>query len=180
MKLRTKMKGMGLLVSDEKIFKTFAYVKKWPFYKKGRQPKVIIFFKLYWANVSNATYQGPRPLTLWFQKEDFQSFLPYMGLAAIMIMWPRCVVQTFVPPAHEAGSIWNLALTDPVISEEKTFEECGLRTDGGACLYYKLTYEPKGSGELIMGVYFVHFLFNSWLGPVIWWMRTGLEDSATI
>ena len=22
------------------------------------------------------------------------------------------------------------------------------RTDNGACLYYKLTYEPKGSGEL--------------------------------
>ena len=29
------------------------------------------------------------------------------------------------------------------------FEECGRRTDdNGACLYYKLTYELKGSGEL--------------------------------
>ena len=39
------------------------------------------------------------------------------------------------------------------VSEEKTFEECGRRTttDGwtdGVCLYFKLTYEPKGSGEL--------------------------------
>ena len=26
------------------------------------------------------------------------------------------------------------------------------RTDNGACLYYKLTYEPKGSGELKSGM----------------------------
>ena len=43
------------------------------------------------------------------------------------------------------------------------FKECGRRTtdddddddddgrtDNGACIYYKLTYEPKGSGELII------------------------------
>ena len=42
----------------------------------------------------------------------------------------------------------------PVVSEEKMFENVdnGRRTDDGrttdAWLYYKLTYEPKGSGEL--------------------------------
>ena len=41
-----------------------------------------------------------------------------------------------------------MALTGPVVSEEKMFEECGIQTDNGACLYYKLTYEPKGSSEL--------------------------------
>ena len=30
----------------------------------------------------------------------------------------------------------------------KSVEEGRWRTDNGACLYYKLTYEPKGSGEL--------------------------------
>ena len=40
---------------------------------------------------------------------------------------------------------WNLALTGPVVSEEKMFEECGRRTDdgrtdGGDCLYYKLNW----------------------------------------
>ena len=70
-----------------------------------------------------------------------------MGRVAILIMWPRCGKQTFVPPAHE-GSIWNLALIGPVVSEEKTFDECGQQTDGGACLYYYFTHEPKGSGEL--------------------------------
>ena len=29
----------------------------------------------------------------------------------------------------------------------------GGTTDGGACLYYKLTTEPKGSGELKMTVF---------------------------
>ena len=40
-----------------------------------------------------------------------------------------------------------------MISAQKAFEECGRQTDGGwmdggACLYFKLTYEPKGSVEL--------------------------------
>ena len=42
-----------------------------------------------------------------------------------------------------------------VVSEQMMFEEFG-RTDGrqttdeGAWLYYKLTFEPKGSGELLI------------------------------
>ena len=30
----------------------------------------------------------------------------------------------------------------------KSVDDGRRRTDNGACLYYKLTYEPKGSGEL--------------------------------
>ena len=39
-----------------------------------------------------------------------------------------------------------------MVSEKKAFEECEKTdrlTDEGAYLYYKLTYEAKGSGELI-------------------------------
>ena len=32
--------------------------------------------------------------------------------------------------------------------------------DGRACLYYKLTYEPKGSGELNLAVRRMHMLKN--------------------
>ena len=72
-----------------------------------------------------------------------------MGVAAILVMWPRPHKQTFVPPSHR-GSIWNLALIGPVILEKKIFENGGRTTDGGPWLYYKLTNEPKGSGELKM------------------------------
>ena len=73
-----------------------------------------------------------------------------MSMAAIFVILSRPFEQTFVPPAHR-GSIWNLASTGPVVSEEKMFEECGRRTttDDRACLYYKLTHEPKDSDELI-------------------------------
>ena len=75
-----------------------------------------------------------------------------MGMVAILVMWPKHPDQNFVPPPH-GGSIWNLDLIGPAVSEEKMFEECGRRTDDrltddGACLYYKLTNEPKSSGEL--------------------------------
>ena len=100
----------------------------------------------------NATYQATRSLALWFwRRKFFEGFLPYMDVATILVMWPRPREQTFVPPSHW-GSIWNLALIGPAVLE-KTFENGGLRTTmHGPWLYYKLTNEPKGSGELKMNL----------------------------
>ena len=30
-------------------------------------------------------------------EEDFEGFLPYMGVAAILVMCPRCREKTFIP-----------------------------------------------------------------------------------
>ena len=73
-----------------------------------------------------------------------------MGIAAIQVTWPEWLEQTFFP-SSQCGPTWNLA--DPVVSEKKMFENGGRQrsADGQmteACLYYKLTHEPKGSGEL--------------------------------
>ena len=71
-----------------------------------------------------------------------------MGVAASLVMRPRPREQTFVSPAHW-GSIWNLALIGQAVLEKKVFENGGRRTvDDGPWLYYRLTNEPKGSGEL--------------------------------
>ena len=65
--------------------------------------------------------------------------------------------QTFVP-LSQGGSIGNLASIGPMVSEEKMFENVDIHTyihtyihtrTTQAYLCYKLTYEPKGSGELI-------------------------------
>ena len=87
------------------------------------------------------------PLAL--EKKIFEGFLPYMGVAAILVMWPRPREHTVVPPSHW-GSIWNLALICPAVLR-KTFWRWwtdGQWMDDGPWLYYKLTIEPKGSGEL--------------------------------
>ena len=72
-----------------------------------------------------------------------------MGLAAMMVMWPRPFEQLFFPKGP-GGCIWNLVAIGPVVSEEKLFEivdgrrttdrrtDDGRTTDDGACLYYKL------------------------------------------
>ena len=60
-------------------------------------------------------------------EEDFRRVLPYMGVVAILVMWPRPREQTFVPPSHW-GSIWNLALISPVVLE-KIFENGGQTRD---------------------------------------------------
>ena len=51
-----------------------------------------------------------------------------MGVAAILVKWPRHGEQTFIPPAY-GDFIWNLALIGPVVSEEKTSEGCGRQTN---------------------------------------------------
>ena len=58
------MKVLGLLVSDKKIFKSFAYEKKWPSRRKVKVNPGLSFvlFKLYWAHVPNAAYQATGPL----------------------------------------------------------------------------------------------------------------------
>ena len=42
-------------------------------------------------------------------------------MASILVMWSGSFEQTFVSPS-QGGPKWNLALTGPVVSEEKKFE----------------------------------------------------------
>ena len=77
-----------------------------------------------------------------------------MGVVAILVTCLRPREQTFVPPSHW-GSTWNFALIGQAVLEKKIFEnggrrmtDTGRRTDDGPWLYYKLTNDPKGSGEL--------------------------------
>ena len=60
------------------------------------------------------------------EEKIFEGFLPYMGMAAILVMWPKPHMQTFVPPSHGA-STWNLTSIGPVVPEEKTFENVNTR-----------------------------------------------------
>ena len=116
----------------------------WPCRKIGQgQPRVII-----WANLVvpehpmlHTMFQSHRPFGP--RKEDFLRFLPYMGMVAILVMWPGPFEQTFVPPAHRS-SIWNLTLIVPVVSEEKMFKQCGRwRRKTEAYLSYKLISKPS-------------------------------------
>ena len=88
--------------------------------------------------------QGNRPFGC--REEDFLRFKPYMGMAAILVMWPGPFEQTFIPLSHRS-SLWNLTLIGPVNSEEKMFKECGRRTTE-AYLSYKFTKWAFGACEL--------------------------------
>ena len=74
----------------------------------------------------------------------YRRFLSYMGMVAILVMWPGPFEQTFIPgpfeqtfiPSSHGGSIWNLTLIGPVVSEEMF--KCGRPHKH---LSYKLTNE---------------------------------------
>ena len=99
----------------------------WPCRKIGQgQSRVII-----WANVvvlehpmMHTKIQRHRPFGS--GEEDVFRFLPHMGMAANLVMWPGPFEQTFVPQSHRS-SIRNLTFTGPVVSE-KMFKEWGQRT----------------------------------------------------
>ena len=112
-------------------------------YNRSRSTRVII-----WANlvvlehpIMHTKFQGHQ---LFGSRKDFLRFLPYMGMAAIMVMWPGPFEQTLVPPSHRS-SIWNL--TGPVVSAEKMFKECGRWRTIEAYLSYKLTQWAFSSCE---------------------------------
>ena len=111
------------------------------------QPRVIIWTTLVVLpyTMLHTKFQGHR--SSGSGEEDFLRFLPYMGMAAMLVMWPRPFEQLFFPKGP-GGCIWNLVAIGPVVSEEKSFEIVDGRrkdrrtdrrtTDDGAFPSYKL------------------------------------------
>ena len=94
----------------------------WPCRKIGQgQSRVIIWTNLIALEhpMLHTNVQSHWPFCS--REEGFLRFLPYMGMVAILVMWPGPVKQTFVP-LSQGGSIWNLASIGPVVSEEKMLE----------------------------------------------------------
>ena len=86
------------------------------------------------------------PLVL--EKKIFEGFLPYMGMAAILVMWPRPHEQLSFPhPIKAPYEIW-LRLAQRFWRRRSLKMVDRQRTDDRPWLYYKLTNEHKDSGEL--------------------------------
>ena len=83
-----------------------------------------------------------------------------MGMAAILVMWSGPFEQTFV--SHPMEALYEIWLW---LAKRFLRRRClnsvddgrrQRRPDNGACLYFKLTYEPKGSGELMIYLSYVN------------------------
>ena len=133
------------------------------------QPRVIIWTTLVELpyTMLHTKFQGHR--SIGSGKEDFLWFLPYMSMAAMLVMWPRLFEQIFFPKGP-GGCIWNLVAIGPVVSEEKSFEIVdgrrttdGRTTDDGACLYYKLPrslrlrWAKKGTKPTLLTISLFHW-----------------------
>ena len=110
--------------------------------------------------------------------EDFLRFLPYMNMAAMLVMWPRPFEQFFFPKVP-GGCIWNLVAIGPVVSEEVIWN-CG-RTDNGACLYYKLPRSlrlrcaNKNIQEAFLYGYYVRQLW--WVDLSAWYSQITMSPT---
>ena len=111
------------------------------------QPREIIWTILVVLTYKmlHTKFQGHR--SIGSEEEDFLRFLPYMGMAAILVMWPGPFEQLFVPPIP-GDYIWNLVTIGPVVSEEKSFEIVDGRRRTTEPAYTISSPGAFGSGEL--------------------------------
>ena len=113
------------------------------------QPRVIIWTNLVVLKhpMLHNKFQGHRPFGS--GEEDFLRFSLYMGMAAILVMWPGPFEKNFRSPIP-----WRLHMTfglnRPSCICGEDFLECGRQTDGQtdrqtteAYLFFKLTNEPS-------------------------------------
>ena len=63
------------------------------------------------------------------EKKIFEGFLPYMGVAAILIMWPVSCNHIFIS-LYLKAFMQSLVQIDTVISEKVQFEICMYTTLG--------------------------------------------------
>ena len=68
----------------------------------------------------------------------FEWFLPYMGVAALLVIDPDAANKLPFPLPKEAPHK-NLAVIGQTVFEKKMFEIVNKWTDAGACVNYKLT-----------------------------------------
>ena len=93
----------------------------WPCRKIGQcQPRGIIWTNLVVLEYSmlHTTFQVHWPFSA---TEDFESLLAYMGMVAILVMWHKPFVFTFILPSH-VGSTLNMASISLVFFEENKFK----------------------------------------------------------
>ena len=85
------------------------------------QPRVTIWTSLVELGhlMLHIKFQGNQPRGS--GEEDFLMFLPYMGMAAILVIRPVPFEQIFNQPLP-GGCIWNSIRSGPAVSEEKSFE----------------------------------------------------------
>ena len=84
------------------------------------------------------------------EKKIFEGFLPYMGMAAILVMGPASCHQIFIS-LYMKASIQNLVQNGPVVSEKIRFEflyvhDLGPRSSNDLDLQYSHTFIKSISG----------------------------------
>ena len=108
----------------------------------------------------NATYQTTRSLALWFLRKRF-----FKGFYHTWAWWPSWSCdphpanKLLFPRTMEAPhEIWLWLAQRQWFCKRRSLKMVdGLWMDNGPWLYYKLTNEPKGSGELKILTYRCHY-----------------------
>ena len=106
--------------------------------------------KLWWAQGPNATYQATSSWALWFWRRRFLK-----GFYHIWAWWPSWSCDPdpankflFPHPYEAPNEIWLRLAQQFWRRRPLKMVDDRHRMDDGPWLYYKLTNEPKGSGEL--------------------------------
>ena len=144
--LVSSIKQLSYIFPEEMYIFPYKSIRKqiWPCCKKGQgQPRAIIWTKCIGpkSSIRHTESQGHWPFGS--KEEGFQKFYHIWA-------W-RPSWSCNLDPLNKLSLPWHMEATYQI--SQRFLRRClksvdDGRTDDGACLYYKLTHAPKGSGEL--------------------------------
>ena len=108
----------------------------------------------------HTNFQGHWPFGS--KEEDFLRFLPYMDMAAILVMWHRPFQQSFIPLSH-GGFIRNLASIGLKVSKKRSLKMwIRVTLDEGQWMTLTFDIHIGSSTDLVNYIYQLwHIHYNS-------------------
>ena len=144
----------------------------WPYHKKWTSTQchhlVVLEYSMLYTK-----FQCHRPLGS--EEGHFWRFLPYVGLEAILVIWPWTFKQIFIPTSH-GGAIGNLASNGLSVFLGKEVWKCRIWVSmkgldlGLSCTHifdYMYQLSPHRLQQFLGNLQLKHFPYKEQKGPIL-------------
>ena len=146
----------------------------WPYHKKWTRSTQCHHVVVLEYSMLYTKFQCPRPLGA--EEGHFWRVLPYMGLEAILIMWPWTFKHIFIPTSHgrSIGNLASIGLSGFVLGNEVW--KCRIRVSVNGLdlglssthiFDYMYQHSPHRLQQFLGKLQLKHFHIQKQIGPIL-------------